>query len=55
MIQRPASGAFDLELIELAHTGKKSFAFSTTAIFQHLQSPLMSAGPRPAPARLRER
>jgi len=41
MIQRPASGTFDLELGILAHSGKKSFAQSTSEIFQHLQSLLV--------------
>lgn len=50
MIQRPASGTFDLELGFLAHTGKKSFALSTSEIFQHLQSLLVSARLRPARA-----
>jgi hypothetical protein len=35
MIQRPASGTFDLELCYSTQTGKKSFAFPTSAIFQH--------------------
>jgi hypothetical protein len=38
MIQRPASGTLDLELGILTNTGEKSFAFPTSAIFQHLQS-----------------
>jgi hypothetical protein len=38
MIQRPAPGTFDLELGVLADTGKKSFALSTSEVFQHLQS-----------------
>jgi hypothetical protein len=38
MIQRPASGTFDLELGFLAYAGKKSFALSTSEVFQHLQS-----------------
>jgi hypothetical protein len=50
MIQRPASGTLDLELCELTHTGKKSFAFTASAIFQHLQSLLISARLRPARA-----
>lgn len=50
MIQRPASGTLDLELVELAHTGKKSVAFSTAAIFQHLENLLSSARLRPATA-----
>jgi hypothetical protein len=37
MIQRPASGTFDLELGKLTHAGEKSVAFSTSAFFQHLQ------------------
>jgi len=41
MIQRPASGTFDLELGFLAHSGKKSFALSTSEFFQHLQSLLV--------------
>jgi len=41
MIQRPASGTFDLELGFLAHAGQKSFALSTSEIFQHLQSLLV--------------
>jgi hypothetical protein len=40
MIQRPAAGTFDLELSELAHAGKQSFAFTASAIFQHLLIPL---------------
>ncbi|MDI2590008.1 hypothetical protein POF45_00995 [Pseudomonas sp. 681] len=39
MIQRPASGTFDLELGKLTHAGEKSFAISTSAFFQHLQIP----------------
>jgi len=39
MIQRPASGTFDLELGKLTHSGEKSFAISTSAFFQHLQIP----------------
>jgi hypothetical protein len=50
MIQRPAAGTFDLELGELTHTGEKSFALSTTVVFQHLQSLLISARLRPARA-----
>jgi hypothetical protein len=38
MIQRPASGTLDLELGKLTHSGEKSFALSTSAIFKHLQS-----------------
>jgi hypothetical protein len=38
MIQRPASGTLDLELGHLTDTGEKSFALSTSEIFQHLQS-----------------
>ncbi|WP_259741141.1 hypothetical protein [Pseudomonas frederiksbergensis] len=50
MIQRPASGTFDLELGKLTHSGEKSFAFSTSAFFQHLQVHLISARLRPARA-----
>ena len=39
MIQCSASGAFDLEFGVLAHSGKQSFALSTSAIFQHLPMP----------------
>ncbi|WP_349969878.1 hypothetical protein [Pseudomonas caspiana] len=46
MIQRPASGTFDLEFGVLAHSGKKSFAFPTSAIFQHLPMPFIYAGAR---------
>ena len=53
MIQRPASGTFDLEFGVLTHSGKKSFAISTSAIFQHLHKPLISASLRPALARVR--
>jgi hypothetical protein len=42
MIQRPAAGTFDLELSELAHAGKQSFAFTASAIFQHLLIPSIS-------------
>ena len=35
MIQRPASGTLDLELCYSTHAGEKSFAFPTSAIFQH--------------------
>ncbi|KQQ63771.1 hypothetical protein ASF66_05410 [Pseudomonas sp. Leaf129] len=42
MIQRPAAGTFDLELNELAHAGKQSFAFTASAIFQHLLIPSIS-------------
>lgn len=43
MIQCAAAGTFDLELSELAHAGKQSFAFTASAVFQHLLSPLISA------------
>jgi hypothetical protein len=39
MIQRPASGTFDLELCKPTRTGEKSFAVTTPEIFQHLQIP----------------
>ena len=39
MIQRPASGAFDLELCEPSRTVEKSFAVTTSEFFQHLQIP----------------
>jgi len=45
MIQRPASGTFDLELCELTHAGEKSFAMPTSAFFQHLQIPFCKASP----------
>jgi hypothetical protein len=45
MIQRPASGTFDLEFGVLTHSGKKSFALPTSAIFQHMRNPLIYAGP----------
>ncbi|WP_032625469.1 hypothetical protein [Pseudomonas syringae] len=55
MIQRPASGTFDLEFGVLAHSGKKSFALSTSAIFQHLHMPCVicakSAGRQAASAK----
>lgn len=38
MIQCPATGALDLELGELTHTGKKSFAITTPQIFQHIKA-----------------
>lgn len=53
MIQRPASGTFDLEFGVLTHSGKKSFAISTSEIFQHLHKPMISASLRPALARVR--
>jgi hypothetical protein len=43
MIQRSAPGTFDLELGVVAHPSEKSFAFSTAAIFQRLQSLLISS------------
>jgi len=39
MIQRPASGTFDLELCEPTRTGEKSFAITASEFFQHLQIP----------------
>jgi hypothetical protein len=39
MIQRPASGTFDLELCKPTHTGEKSFAVTASEFFQHLQIP----------------
>ncbi|MNM60027.1 hypothetical protein D3C81_712970 [compost metagenome] len=50
MIQRPASGAFNLELCELANTGEKSLAITASTFFQHLQSLMNSARLRPARA-----
>ncbi|UCR87664.1 hypothetical protein RBU55_06045 [Pseudomonas chlororaphis subsp. aurantiaca] len=44
MIQRSASGTFDLELCILADPGEQSFAMSTSAIFQHLQCLVMFIG-----------
>ena len=38
MIQRPASGALNLELSDPARTGEESVAFSATNICKHLQS-----------------
>ncbi|WP_237614148.1 MULTISPECIES: hypothetical protein [Pseudomonas] len=35
MIQRPASGTFDLEFGVLAHTGQKSLAVTAPEILQH--------------------
>jgi len=35
MIQRPASGAFDLEFGVLAHAGQESFALTASEILQH--------------------
>jgi hypothetical protein len=39
MIQRPASGTFDLELCKPTRTGEKSFAVTASELFQHLQIP----------------
>jgi len=39
MIQRPASGAFNLELCKPTRTGEKSFAVTASEFFQHLQIP----------------
>jgi hypothetical protein len=39
MIQRPASGTFDLELCKPTHTGEKSFAVTAPEFSQHLQIP----------------
>ncbi|UZE02179.1 hypothetical protein [Pseudomonas mediterranea] len=38
MIQRPASGTFDLEFGVLAHAGQKSFAATASEILQHLKA-----------------
>lgn len=46
MIQRPATGAFDLELGHLANSGEKSFALATSAIFQHLHGLFFQAASR---------
>jgi hypothetical protein len=48
MIQRPASGTFDLELCKPTRTGEKSFAVTASEFFQHLQCLLISARLRPA-------
>ncbi|MET0611319.1 MAG: hypothetical protein ABWZ39_08665, partial [Pseudomonas caspiana] len=37
-----------MEFGVLAHSGKKSFAFPTSAIFQHLPMPFIYAGARQA-------
>ncbi|WP_342215246.1 hypothetical protein [Pseudomonas sp. TH34] len=39
MIQRPASGTFDLELCKPTRTGEKSVAVTASYFFQHLQIP----------------
>ena len=39
MIQRPASGAFDLELCKPTRAGEKPFAVTASEFFQHLQIP----------------
>jgi hypothetical protein len=39
MIQRPASGTFDLELCKPTRSGEKSFAVTASEFFQHLQIP----------------
>jgi hypothetical protein len=44
MIQRSASGTFDLELCILADPGEQSLAMSTSTIFQHLQCLVMFIG-----------
>lgn len=43
MIQRPASGTFDLELGKHAHSCEQALATATTAFIQHLHSLLESA------------
>ncbi|UWF52379.1 hypothetical protein NYP20_12050 [Pseudomonas sp. N3-W] len=45
MIQRPASGTFDLELGKLTHPGKQSIALTASAFFQHLQLPFAKSRP----------
>lgn len=50
MIQRPASGALDLEFCMLTHAGEESIAIPATKVFKHLQSLLISARLRPARA-----
>jgi hypothetical protein len=39
MVQRPASGTFDLELCKPTRTGEKSSAVTASEFFQHLQIP----------------
>lgn len=39
MIQRPASGTFDLELCKPTRAGEKSFAVTASEFVQHLQIP----------------
>lgn len=38
MIQRPATGALDLELGDSGRSGEKSFAITATDVSKHLQS-----------------
>jgi hypothetical protein len=38
MIQRPTSGALDLELSDSRRSGEESFAITATDISKHLQS-----------------
>lgn len=47
MIQRSATGTFDLEFGKTAHTGEKSVAFTASAIFKHLHNLPLSAMPTP--------
>lgn len=46
MIQRPASGALDLELCKPTRSGEKSFAVTASEFFQHLQIPFALSFPR---------